>query len=569
MFKNIKLWIKLSIGFGTTILVVSVITAFSFLQFRQVDRLSEDVTKLNYFQNIINQKVVDHLNWVHNVKNLFLDERITELSVETDDTKCGLGKWLASEDARYLSQRFEELKILLEQIIKPHHRLHAAAIKIKESYRQDNTHKSAVKILNDEAIPAAKETIIVLEQIRDFMREKVDLAGNEINTRIEQTIFWTALIFVFGILFAIAAAVFISLNIIRSFKQVIAFAAQLKAGDLSAKLTEGKDEAGQMAGALNAVVTSLNEKADAATRISQGDLSISISMASEKDHLSKALEGMVGNLNFMLADFMTAVDQVDMGARQVSSSSQSLSQCATEQAASLEEITSSMTEIGSQTRSTAENTAQANKLAADALLATTEGVDQMTRMVAAMADIKTSSLEISKIIKTIDAISFQTNLLALNAAVEAARAGKHGKGFAVVAQEVRTLATRSAKAAQETADLIKGSGQKVEDGNILAEKTSQVLIQIKDQVTKVSELVAEIAAAGNEQAQGISQINQGLNQIDSVTQQNSANAEETSSASDELASQANKARQLIGQFKLRNQNQRNISSSMALTKITG
>lgn len=138
-----------------------------------------------------------------------------------------------------------------------------------------------------------------------------------------------------------------------------------------------------------------------------------------------------------------------------------------------------------------------------------------------------------------------------------------------MAQEVRTLATRSAKAAQETADLIKGSGQKVEDGNIIAEKTSQVLAQIKDQVTKVSELVAEIAAAGNEQVQGISQINQGLNQIDSVTQQNSANAEETSSAADELASQAYKVRQLIGQFKLRNQNQRNNSSSMALTKITG
>ena len=353
------------------------------------------------------------------------------------------------------------------------------------------------------------------------------------------------------ILFLFALSLLIIRGIIRPIDRIVRFAGELKNGDLSSKLPERRDEIGVMSSALNDVVDEMRAKADIAKGIAEGDLDQEVNVASQKDSLGKALYTMLDSLNAMVGEFYEASEKVDAGATQVSASSQSLSQGATEQAASLEEITSSMTEISSQTKINAESATQANDLAVGSRDACRDGVSQMGEMIEAINAINDSSQEISKIIKTIDDIAFQTNLLALNAAVEAARAGKHGKGFAVVAQEVRTLASRSAQAAQETAQLIEGSAKKVESGNRIAEKTSTALNKINEGVTKVADLLQEIAQASADQAQGVAQINQGLNQIDAVTQQNSANAEETSSAAEDLSLQASQVRKLLLRFKLK------------------
>ncbi|MFH1139510.1 MAG: methyl-accepting chemotaxis protein [Pseudomonadota bacterium] len=323
-------------------------------------------------------------------------------------------------------------------------------------------------------------------------------------------------------------------------------------GDLSRRLKfSTEDEVGRLASSLDVMVESLEGKAKLAQAIARGDLDQDVGLASDKDQLGRALKEMVESLNLVLGQVNQAVSQVASGSGQVAESSQALSQGATEQAATLEEITSSMTEVGGQTKTNAENAYQANQLALSARGAADKGAVQMQEMIEAMKDINESSREIAKIIKAIDDIAFQTNLLALNAAVEAARAGKHGKGFAVVAQEVRNLAGRSAKAASETTELIEGSVKKAEKGVGMVNLTAQALNGIVEGVTKLTDLAGEISAASNEQAQGISQINQGLQQVEQVTQQNTASAEQTASASEELSSQADYLKGLLRKFKLK------------------
>ncbi|BCA80771.1 methyl-accepting chemotaxis protein [Desulfuromonas sp. AOP6] len=354
------------------------------------------------------------------------------------------------------------------------------------------------------------------------------------------------------ILLALALVIFVARGISRPLGRAVHMIEEMEKGHLDTRLNLSQtDEIGRMAQAMDAFADSLQHEVVASLQqLASGDLTFQVTPRDDQDVVRNALAQVARDLNSILGQVQVAGEQIASGSAQVSDSSQSLSQGATESASSLEEITSSLTEMGSQTSLNAENASQANQLAAHARGAAEKGNAHMQAMVTAMGEINESGQNISKIIKVIDEIAFQTNLLALNAAVEAARAGQHGKGFAVVAEEVRNLAARSAKAAKETADLIEGSVKKAENGADIADKTAGALSEIVTGITKVTDLVAEIAAASNEQAQGLSQINQGLSQIDTVTQQNTASAEESAAAAEELSSQAEQLRQMLSRFML-------------------
>jgi methyl-accepting chemotaxis protein len=240
-----------------------------------------------------------------------------------------------------------------------------------------------------------------------------------------------------------------------------------------------------------------------------------------------------------VTDALTAgADQTASAAAQVSSASQSLAEGASEQAASLEETSSSLEEMSSMTKRNAETAGKVKELGSEARKAGDLGVQDMTALVSAMDDIKRSSADIAKIIKTIDEIAFQTNILALNAAVEAARAGEAGAGFAVVADEVRNLAQRCAQAAKETAGKIEDAVQKSAVGADISAKVAKSLEEIVGKARQVDEMAGEVAAASQEQSQGIAQVNTAVTQMDKVTQSNAANAEESAAAAEELTAQA-------------------------------
>lgn len=256
-------------------------------------------------------------------------------------------------------------------------------------------------------------------------------------------------------------------------------------------------------------------------------------------------------MNDFLLDLKRASDQVAAGAKQIADSSISLSQGATEQASSIEQLTASTEEVSSQTNLNAENANRANTLAESTKTYAESGNKQMRVLLQAMKDLNTSSGNISNIIKVIDDIAFQTNILALNAAVEAARAGQHGKGFAVVAEEVRNLAVKSADAAKEIAEMIETSIQKTNNGSDIANETATALTSIVTEVNMLSGLVQEIAVASNEQASAIAQINSGIVQVSQVVQGNSSAAQQSAAASEELSGQADSMQEEISYFKLR------------------
>ncbi len=349
---------------------------------------------------------------------------------------------------------------------------------------------------------------------------------------------------------------------VAAIRALIADSMRLAQSGAAGQLQE-RVEAGRHEGDFQKIVVGLNQTMDALVQ-PLNEAGAALAAAARKDLTQRVTGEYLGQLDAFKVSVNATLDQLDLalaqvagvvgrvlaGADQISGASAILSQGAIAQAAALEKISASMGQIAAQTRTSAENAQQAKQLTGAVRDAAEKGRGRMQDMVRSMNEINRSSEQIAKIIKVIDDIAFQTNLLALNAAVEAARAGRHGKGFAVVADEVRNLAGRSAKAARETAELIERSKATVHTGVQVAGETEAAFLDIATGIVKATDLVGEIAAASNEQALGVAQINQGLGDVGGVTQKNSDHAEQTATAAQELKAQAQELTDLIHQFRL-------------------
>jgi methyl-accepting chemotaxis protein len=368
---------------------------------------------------------------------------------------------------------------------------------------------------------------------RDRLEQSKQLAADDY----EQTRTLLVSASVVAVLIAIATAFWIALGISSGLRKIMTVAEAVAIGDLDQNVEiKTNDEIKDLVARINTMTGNLRNTAGIADRIADGDLTVMPKPLSDRDTLGLALERMVERLRGIVADALSASDNVSSGSQELSASSEQLSQGATEQASSAEEASASMEEMAANIKQNADNAAQTEKIARQSSKDAEASGEAVNRAVVAMRTI-------AEKISIVQEIARQTDLLALNAAVEAARAGEHGKGFAVVASEVRKLAERSQAAASEISSL---SGETVQ----VATEAGDMLNRLVPDIRKTAELVAEISAACREQDIGASQINEAIQQLDKVTQQNSGASEEMSATSEELAAQAEELQSSIAFFKV-------------------
>jgi methyl-accepting chemotaxis protein len=335
---------------------------------------------------------------------------------------------------------------------------------------------------------------------------------------------------------AAAAATWIALNISNGLKAIAALADAVAQGDLNQQVkVTSNDEIKDLVETINHMSSNLRATATLADRIADGDLTIQVKPISEKDVMGLSLERMVDRLRGIVADAISASENVSAGSQELSATAEQMSQGVTEQASAFEQVSASMEEMAANIKQNADNANQTEKIARQSAIGAETSGQAVNKAVDAMRTI-------AEKITIVQEIARQTDLLALNAAVEAARAGEHGRGFAVVASEVRKLAERSQTAAAEisavSSDTVKA-----------AQTAGEMLTTLVPDIRKTADLVSEISAACREQDIGASQINEAIQQLDRVTQQNASASEEMSATSEELAAQAEEMQTSIAYFR--------------------
>jgi methyl-accepting chemotaxis protein-1 (serine sensor receptor) len=410
------------------------------------------------------------------------------------------------------TQLTSEERALLDKLVPQRQKFVAEGIKPAAEALRNRDFQGAIELYGGVMLKLYADAHATLAQLMDLQRN----VGRELHEQAQQR--YQTLLVVMGV--AMAAGLFVALlmgvllvrAISRPLQRAVTVAQAVAAGDLTQQIdVHSQDETGQLMQALR--------------------------------QMNENLQGIVGQVRLSTDTIATASSEIAHGNLDLSSRTE-------QQAGALEETASAMEQLTSTVRHNADSAQQAKELAHSASEVAVRGGDVVRQVVDTMSSINQSSSKIVDIISVIDGIAFQTNILALNAAVEAARAGEQGRGFAVVASEVRSLAQRSAAAAKEIKVLIDDSVTRVGTGSALVAQAGQTIDEVVRSVQRVSEVVTDISAAGQEQSQGIEEVNNAITQMDETTQQNAALVEQAAAAAQSMQEQAARLSEAVSVFRL-------------------
>ena len=443
---------------------------------------------------------------------------------------------------KYISE-ISEWRIVAEEIL---------------NHVMQNQDDVATKLLLDECTPALNKIIQTSNQISQIC-EQIQMDSIKDNVTYSRNVrILVYIVLVIAILLTILVSTRISKAIVQPIEMLEKAAKEMEKGNLGYPIEyTSSNEIGSLANSLRASSKKIKDYIididRAMQEMSNGNFDLQASQKFEGDfkNIEKSIDKYTIKMSQTLLEVGESAEQVASGSEQVSVGAQALSSGATEQASVIEEFSTTILNISTQVKN---NAKYAISISEDATKVGNEletSNVQMQEMVNAIQAINEKSNEISKIIQTIDDIAFQTNILALNAAVEAARAGEAGKGFAVVADEVRNLASKSAEAAKNTAELIEDSVKAVVVGTDIADKTAKAMACVLEETRNIVITIDQVAKSSTEQATAIDQINIGIDQISAVIQNNSATSEQSAFASEELSIQAKTMKKLISNFILK------------------
>ncbi|OEZ99284.1 methyl-accepting chemotaxis protein II [Janthinobacterium sp. HH107] len=512
MYK-LKISTRLAVSFGLIIVLLAMVAFVSISRIRNINASTEKILNDRYVKVMLSNTIQSEVN---------IQARLLSIAIiganDADEVSSSVTKIQAS-----IKKNLELLARLKTMVNTPKgQELFQAVMTSRESYAR--TRDANIKLLQEGKSETAG--IFLLTQLRypqekfltalaamaSFQESLMESEGKQAAADGRMAIILTLSLSIAATAIAIALAILISRSISRPIAEAVKVAQRVAAGDLSVSIdARGNDETGQ---------------------------------------LLRALKEMNDNLQGIVARVRHGTDAIAHGSREIASGNMDLSSRTEQQASSLEETASSMEELTSTVKQNGENARQANQMAQSASSVASKGGQVVAEVITTMDSINASSKKIVDIISVIDGIAFQTNILALNAAVEAARAGEQGRGFAVVATEVRNLAHRSASAAKEIKILIDDSVHQVSLGSTLVNQAGSTMEEIVNSVRRVTDIMAEITSASNEQEAGIEQINQAITEMDAVTQQNAALVEEAAAASEALQDQAGILAEAVSVFKL-------------------